>query len=78
MTADSIRKHLNAQPFHPFTVHTGSGRSFSVPHPDFAWITPNGRDLFVADETDGAHLIAVAHVTELSINGAKKSRRGRG
>ena len=78
MTAESLRKQLAAQPFRPFDVHTASGRAIHVPHPDFAWLTPNGRDLVIAGEDDGVELISVLHVTELSINGAKKSRRSRG
>jgi len=74
MTAESIKNYLTAQPFQPFSIQTSSGRPYFVRHPDFAWITPRGRDLLVADEDDAVNLISVAHITELNV---ERSRRGK-
>jgi hypothetical protein len=65
MTADGIRAQLTERPFRPFDVHTASGRMYYVPHPDFAWISPSGRDLLVATETDAVAVLSLLHVAEM-------------
>jgi len=45
--ADIIKEHLHAQPFQPFTVHTVSGESYLVDHPDFASLSRGGRTITI-------------------------------
>ncbi len=33
--AETLKEILRAQPFHPFIVHTVSGETYLVDHPDF-------------------------------------------
>ena len=35
-TANQVREAIKAQPFRPFVVRLVDGRSYPVPHPDFA------------------------------------------
>jgi hypothetical protein len=76
MHADEIRKMLQATPFQPFKVYLPSDKSFSVPHPDFAWLTPNGRTLIVAPAGSGGvdmldvPLIARVEVQQKSTTGS--------
>jgi len=65
MTADSIRVQLTERPFRPFDVYTASGQRYHIPHPDFAWISPSGRDLVVAAENDAVAVLSLLHVTEM-------------
>ena len=47
MHADTVKDLLHAQPFQPFTVHTVSGASYLVDHPDFVWLTRGGRTVYI-------------------------------
>src|SRR6266478_6254617 len=53
MTAEELRKAQQEQPFVPFNVHMANGRTFSVPHPDFFALHPNGRIVVVFEEGGG-------------------------
>lgn len=66
MHIEQIRQLLSAQPFQPFQVHLADGRSVSVPHPEFAWVTPGGRTIFVSDGAERVHRIDALLVTSLS------------
>jgi hypothetical protein len=46
---------LHASPFRPFTVYLASDTAFSIPHPDFAALSPTGRTLIVFRKQDDAH-----------------------
>ena len=47
MHADTIKDVLHAQPFQPFTIHTVSGETYLVDHPDFATLTRGGRTIYI-------------------------------
>src|SRR5437667_1509752 len=47
MKANELRKLLRASPYHPITVCTGSNRKYSIPHPEFAALAPDGDMLVV-------------------------------
>ena len=47
MHAETIKEHLHAQPFEPFTIHTVSGQSYLVDHPDFASLSRGGRTVTI-------------------------------
>ena len=57
MKAETIKEALSKQPFEPFTVRMGSGDVIPVRHPEFAFLTPSGRTLYVvlvgADAPEG-------------------------
>lgn len=73
MTADSIRLQLRQRPFRPFDVLTALGQRYHVPHPDFAWISPSGRDFVVAAENDAIAVLSLLHVTEMQTAESKES-----
>jgi hypothetical protein len=47
MHAETFKEVLHKQPFQPFTVHTVSGETYLVDHPDFATITRGGRTMII-------------------------------
>ena len=73
MTADSIRLQLTQRPFRPFNVYTAARQKYHVPHPDFAWISPSGRDFVVAAENDAIAVLSLSHVTEMQTAGSKEA-----
>lgn len=48
MHAETLTEILHAQPFHPFTVHTVSGETYLVDHPDFVWLPRGGRTVYIS------------------------------
>jgi hypothetical protein len=68
MSADELKRLLDARPFKPFTVFVPQGTGFEVPHPEFAWLTPTGRTLIVgrADQ-DGVDLLDVPLITQVKV-----------
>ena len=68
MTVEKVRSLLRATPFQAFIVHTPDGRSFHVPHPDFAMLSGTGRVLHVArPASDDEHIIDVALITDIVV-----------
>lgn len=47
MIRDQIRELLRVRPFRQFQVYTPDGASIPIWHPDFAYLSPDGRTLFV-------------------------------
>jgi len=68
MHARELTELLHASPFRPFTLYLPNDRRFSVPHPDFAWMTPAGRTLVVATEDkEGINLLDVAMIARVEV-----------
>ena len=68
MTVEQLKNRMHAQPFQPFTVHMGDGRSFLVKHPDFIARSPSGRTITVYDEDESCSILDMLLVTELEIH----------
>ena len=47
MHAETLKEILHAQPFQPFTVHTVSGETYLVDHPDFVWLPGRGQTIYI-------------------------------
>lgn len=66
MTADAFRELLYDQPFVPFVIHTGNGRSVEVRHPEMAVVTDH--EVAVAAQEEGSsrlRLLALANINEV-------------
>lgn len=75
MTPEQFRSALKIKPFKPFAVHTASGESYAVSHPEAVWQSPDGATVIVATGPGGAcALMGVEHVTEVTF-AAKKAAR---
>jgi hypothetical protein len=57
VTIEQLRKAHNARPFRSFTIRTGGGREYRVPHPEFMWIHPAGRTFGIADPDGSIELL---------------------
>lgn len=77
MTSDRIKALLDERPFRPFAIHTPDGKSVMVNSPDFAWIHPTGRTMYVCPdpEVDAEEVIDLLQITKLTRN--RKRRNGR-
>jgi hypothetical protein len=72
MTVEQLKNVHNSQPFRPFTIHMGDGRSFYVKHPDFISHSPAGRTLIVYGEDENFSILDLLLVTELEVHSAGK------
>ena len=75
MTIEQIRKAHQAKPFKPFTLRTGGGREYHVPHPEFMFITPPGRTIIVVDPDGAAELLDLLLVESLHFNNGRRGRK---
>ncbi len=72
MTIEQLRNVHQAQPFVPFTIHLGDGRSFLVPHRDSLSHSPSGRTIIVfgEGEVENFGILDLLLVTEINVNGS--------
>ena len=47
-----IIRHVGAEPFRPFRIHTASGRGFEVRHPEFVQVGRNTVTVFAPSGSD--------------------------
>ena len=84
MTVKRIRTMLEERPFRPFEIHISDGKKVTVKAPDFAWIHPHGRTMYVCPDpqVDADEVIDLLHVTNLAQRhhhrGGSGRRRSRG
>ena len=80
MRMDELKTIHLAQPFRPFVLHMGDGRSLTVKHPDFLARSPNGRTAIVFGDGDAFEVVDIMLVTGIEVpNGSGGvRRRGRG
>lgn len=78
MTLARLLEAHQARPFQAFTLRTGSGREYHVPHPEFLAVTPGGRTVVVTHGKESVEMIDLLLVESLHFgNGERKSGRGR-
>lgn len=68
MTIEQLANVHHAQPFRPYTIHMGDGRSFFVKHPDFLSRSPSGRTVIVHQDDDRFGILNLLLVTELQVH----------
>jgi hypothetical protein len=78
MTTDQVKEAYRARPFRPFNLHLADGDTIPVKSPEFMWMTPGGRTVFVSQGGDAAEIIDLLLVTKISFgNGSAPSKRRR-
>jgi hypothetical protein len=75
---ESIRKFNHAVPFVPYEIHTVSGETYEIPHPDFILVSPRGSYGVVVDPKDPReaphHVSASLNERATLLNGQKRRR----
>jgi hypothetical protein len=77
---ESIRKFNRAVPFVPYEIHTVSGETHEISHPDFISIAPRGSSVVVfdpKDRKDVPHHISTLLIERASLLNGQKRRRAR-
>jgi hypothetical protein len=66
VTKDAIQQAMAQTPFKPFALRFTDGSLYSVPHPDFIHITPNGRTaIIIGDNGDIGKIVDIGLITAL-------------
>jgi hypothetical protein len=60
-TREQFHAFQTRQPFRPYRITLGSGRTFTIRHPELAACSINGREMVVYDD-DGMHLLEMLMV----------------
>jgi hypothetical protein len=75
MVIESIRGFNRAVPFAPYEIQMASGERYSVPHPDFVFISPRGSFVVVIDAKERPHHLNAILIERASLkNGHRKSK----
>jgi hypothetical protein len=78
MTTDQVKEAYRARSFRPFNLHLADGDTIPVKSPEFMWMTPGGRTVFVSQGGDAAEIIDLLLVTKISFgNGSASAKRRR-
>lgn len=79
MTSEKLREALKSEPFRPFRLHLGGGRSLDVQHPELVAVSPSGRTAAVYRPKDALEIIDVLMVQSIEFitgrNGQARRRR---
>jgi hypothetical protein len=68
--ANQVLAALRLQPFRAVTISLADQRSFTITHPEWAAISPNGREMIVYDESGGANFLDLRLITGIYVPGA--------
>jgi len=68
MTIEQLDNVHHAQPFRPFTIRMGDGRSFYVEHPDFISRSRTGRTVIVHGPNESFSILDLLLATELEVH----------
>jgi hypothetical protein len=74
MTVEQLNNVHHAQPFRPFTIHMGDGRSFFAKHADFISRSPSGRTIIVHGDNDSFSVLDMLLITELEVHSPEKPK----
>jgi len=66
MKIDTLRSIHTAKPFRPFQIHTGSGESYLVTHPEIIALSPHGNVAVVFPKSNEVNLIDIHNITEIA------------
>jgi len=68
MTVEQLSNVHHAQPFRPFTIHMGDGRTFLIKHPDFISRSESGRTIIVHGSGESFSVLDLLLATELEVH----------
>jgi len=73
MTPEQFRSAHTLRPFRPITIHTTSGSSFRVTHPESIWQSPQGGTVIISTGGESFVMVAMEHIAEFHFNEAQTS-----
>jgi hypothetical protein len=80
VNAQQMREWAHASPFRPFRLHTASGKTINVRHPEFVSLSPTGRFVHVWNPNESWQVVdalLVSSIETVRRNGKTPKRRKR-
>jgi hypothetical protein len=77
LNVEQFRNAHRLRPFKPFVIHTASGESYPVTHPETLWQSPGGHTVIVGIKGEEVAMIDIDHITEFVFATRKAARRPR-
>lgn len=75
MNPNELRQLLRASPFRPIKVCTGGNKKYSIPHPEFAALSPEGDTLIVFLPERGGHdVVDVPQIERIDVRKRSPAR----
>jgi len=74
MKADELRTLLRTSPFRPITICTGSKKRYTIPHPEFAALSPDGDTLIIFLPQGGHDVVDVPWIERVEVRRRSSSR----
>jgi hypothetical protein len=65
MHPDQFRSALRKRPFRQFTIHTASGETYTVAHPEVAWQSPAGQTVIVSIRGEEVAMLDTTLISEI-------------
>jgi hypothetical protein len=75
VNVEQFRNAHRLRPFKPFVIHTASGESYPVTHPETVWQSPGGHTVIVGIKGEEVAMIDIDHITEF-VFATRKPARG--
>jgi hypothetical protein len=68
MSPSELRHLLQASPFRPIRICGGGNKTYSIPHPEFAALSPYGDTLIIFLPRSGGHdVVDVAQIERIEV-----------
>ena len=75
MDPSELRQMLQASPFRPIKICTGVNKTYFIPHPEFAALSPTSETLIVFLPNRGGHdVVDVAQIERVEVRGKARAR----
>lgn len=65
MSPTELRKVMRA--FKPFVIHLSDGRNFEVPNPEWVFLTPSQKSLFIHDRDGSFEIVNLRLITSVEV-----------
>ena len=65
MKIENLRSAYRAKPFRPFSIHTGSGQSYLITHPETIAFSSDGNVVVFFPTPSEVGMVDVAGITEI-------------
>jgi len=75
VNVEQFRNAHRLRPFKPFVIHTASGESYPVTHPETVWQSPGGHTVIVGIKGEEVAMIDIEQITEF-VFATRKPTRG--
>ena len=74
MDRERLQAVIKAVPFEPFTVHVDDGDLIGIRSPEYIWLPPIGRTVYIlrqAGDGDEMRIVGLDHISQVTVGPSK-------